>query len=70
MSCGVGRRQGLDLALLWLWHRLAAVATIHPLAPELRYATGVALKSKKNKQIIKRHNEHIYHPYKFFYPHL
>ena len=32
MSCGVGRRQGSDLALLWLWHRLAAVALIRPLA--------------------------------------
>ena len=25
MNCGVCRR-GLDLALLWLWHRLVAVA--------------------------------------------
>ena len=28
MSCGVGRRQGLDLALLWLWCRLATPALI------------------------------------------
>ena len=28
MSCGVGHRHGSDPALLWLWHRLAAVAHI------------------------------------------
>ena len=27
MSCGVGCRRGLDLALLWLWCRPAAVAS-------------------------------------------
>ena len=47
MSCGVGRRLGLDLALLWLWRRLAAVAPIRPLAWETPYGTRVALKSKK-----------------------
>ena len=26
VSCGVGHRHGSDLALLWLWHRLAAVS--------------------------------------------
>ena len=31
MSCGIGRRCASDLALLWLWHRLEAVAPIHPL---------------------------------------
>ena len=35
MSCGVGRKCSLDLALLWLWHRLGAVAPIRPLAWEL-----------------------------------
>ena len=35
--------------LLWLWHRLAAGALIQPLAWELPYAAGVALKSKKTK---------------------
>ena len=48
MSCGVGHRHGLDLVLLWLWQRLAAVALIQPLAWELPYAAGVALK-RKNK---------------------
>ena len=35
-----------DLVLLWLWCRLATVAPIRPLAWELQYASGVALKSK------------------------
>ena len=34
MICGVGRRQGSDPALLWLWLRLAATAPIRPLAWE------------------------------------
>ena len=38
-----------DLALLWLWCRLAAVAPIRPLAWELPYATGVALKKQEKK---------------------
>ena len=33
--------------LLWLWYRLAAAATIRPLAWERPYATGVALIRKK-----------------------
>ena len=53
MSCGVGRRHGLDLALLWLWCRLAAVALIRPLAYmeawEPPYAVGAALKRQKTK---------------------
>ena len=35
----------------WLWHRLAAAAPIWPLAWELPYAAGMALKSKKKKKI-------------------
>ena len=50
MSCGAGHRYGSDLALLWLWRRLAAVASIGPLAWETPYATNVALKSKKKKK--------------------
>ena len=38
-----------DLALLWLWCRPAAVSTIRPLAWELSYAAGAALK-RLNKQ--------------------
>ena len=44
---GVGGRCGLDLALLWLWRRVAAVASIKHLAWEPPYATSGALKSKK-----------------------
>ena len=36
--------------MLWLWRRLAATAPIEPLARELLYAAGVALKSKKKKK--------------------
>ena len=50
MSCGVGHRHGLDLALLWLWCRPAAVAPIRPLAWEPSYAEGVALKRQKKKK--------------------
>ena len=39
-----------DLALLWLWRRPAAIAPIQPLAWELPYAAGVALKRQKAKQ--------------------
>ena len=50
MSCGVGRRLGLDPALLWLWYRLAASVLIRPLAWEQPpYATGVALERQKKK---------------------
>ena len=38
MSCGVGRRHGSALALLWLWCRQAATAPISPLAWEPPYA--------------------------------
>ena len=54
MSCGVGRRRGSNLVWLWLWHRPAAVAPIRPLAWELSYALGVALKRQKTKQNKKR----------------
>ena len=50
MSCGVGHRSGLDLALLWLWCSLAAVTLIRSLAWESPYTSGTALKSKKKKK--------------------
>ena len=50
MICGVGHRRGWDPVLLRLWHRLAAVALIEPLAWESPYAMGAALKSNKNKK--------------------
>ena len=46
MSCCVGRRHGLDPALLWLWCRPAAVALIGPQP----YATGAALKKKEEEE--------------------
>ena len=48
MSCGVGRRCGLNLALLW--RRLAATGTIQPLAWEPPYAAGTALKRQTDRQ--------------------
>ena len=47
MSCGISRRRGSDLALLWLWGRPAATALILPLAWERPYAVGMALKRQK-----------------------
>ena len=44
------QHEGLDPALLWLWGRPAAVALIQPLAWELAYAAGAALKTKQNKK--------------------
>ena len=54
MSCGVGRRLGLDPALLWmwlwLWNRPVGTAQIQPLAWEPPYAVGMALKRQKTKE--------------------
>ena len=50
MSCSVGHRCGSDLALLWLWCRLAAVAPIQLLAWEPPYVVGRALKRQKTKK--------------------
>ena len=50
MSCGVGRRCGLDSVLQWLWCKLTATALIRSLAQELLYAMSVALtKTQKIK---------------------
>ena len=40
----VGLRLGLDLVLLWLWHRPAAVALTRPLAQEPSCAASGAPK--------------------------
>ena len=40
-----------DLMLLWLWCRLAAEAPIRPLAWDLPYAVGAALKRQKKKSV-------------------
>ena len=57
MSCGVGLRCGLDLALLWLWCRLAATAPIRSLVWEPPYAAGAALKKYKKDQKQKQKNK-------------
>ena len=62
MSCGVGCRRGSDPKLLWLWHRLAAIAPIRPLAWEPLYAAGVVLKGQKTKKKKKRKKERKQYP--------
>ena len=39
-----------QILLLWLWHWLAAVAPVQPLAWKLPYAAGAALKKRKKKK--------------------
>ena len=48
----IGHRCGSDLMLLWLWHRLAAVSLLGPLAWEPPYAMGVALKNKRQSVLV------------------
>jgi len=48
VSSGVGLRCGSDPVLLWLWHRLPL--SFDPLAWDLPYATGEALKSEKKRE--------------------
>ena len=50
MTCGVGHRRGLELALLWLWYRPAATAPIRPLAWEPPYAAGAAREEAKRQK--------------------
>ena len=48
MSWGVGHRCSLDLALLWLWCRLATAAPLLSLAWELHMPSVCPPKKKKN----------------------
>ena len=50
LGCGVGHRCGSDPALLWLWHRLAAMALIGPLAWEPPHAVGAAVEKTKRQK--------------------
>ena len=50
VSCGVGCKYGLDPSLLWLWYRPTAVALIQPLAWEVPYTAGSALKRKRKPE--------------------
>ena len=61
MSYGVGCRRGSDLALLWLWRRLVAIAPIRPLAWEPLYAVGAALEKAKRQ---KKEEEAVFKVYK------
>ena len=49
VSCGGVCRHVLDPALLWLWYKPAAAASIQALAWELPYAACTAQKDKKTK---------------------
>ena len=50
VSCCVGHRCSFNLVLLWLGHRPAATAPVQPLAWELPFVAGAALKRKKRKK--------------------
>ena len=67
MSCGIDSRRGLDLALLWLWCRLAAIAAIRPLTWEPPCAAGAALKRpKKKKKKCPLYNLSVYFQWQYF----
>ena len=61
VSCGAGHRGGSKLALLWLWHRPAAIAPIRSAAWEPPYATGVALRKRQKKKKKKRKKKRDLH---------
>ena len=50
MSCGVGRRHGSDLVLLWLWYRLSAAAPTPSLGTPICH-TCSPKETKKGKKI-------------------
>ena len=60
MSCGVGCTRGLDLALLWLWRKLAATASIRLIAWGPPYAVGAALKRTKDQKTRQNKNKNHY----------
>ena len=66
MSFGVGHRCGLDPELLWLYRKVA-VALIQPIAWELPYAAGAALKSKIHIYMHVCVYVHIYNLYNYMY---
>ena len=57
VSYGVACKCGSDPVLLWLWHRLRAIALIRSLAWEYPYALGAALKRKTKTKIKKKQTE-------------
>ena len=60
MNYDIDCRHGLDMVLLWLWRRLAAVAPIRPLVWEPPYALGGALKSQKKEKKRKEKRKEIF----------
>ena len=54
LICAVDRQQSLDLALLRLWHKPAAVAAIRTLTWEPPYVVGALLISTRKKIIKKK----------------
>ena len=50
MNRGVSCRHSSDLALLWLWHRLAAAAPIQPLSLGTSICPGCGPKIEKKKK--------------------
>ena len=50
MNCGIGHRRGSDLALLWLWRRPVATATIGPLSLRTSICHGRGPKKTKSKK--------------------
>ena len=58
-SCGVACRFGSESALLWLRCRLAAAALVQPLAQELPYAAGMAVKKKKKKKAMEQSGQKL-----------
>jgi len=61
VSCGVDRRRGSDLVLLWLWHRLAATALIGPLSWERApYAAGASPKKILKRLLSEKRKSQLY----------
>ena len=66
MSCGVGRTQGSDLALLWLWRRPTNYSS--DLMPSLGTSICCECSPKKTKHIYIYTHTHIYiHIYTYIY---
>ena len=47
---GIGHRCSADPESLWLWYRPVVAAPILPLAQELPYVAGVALKRRRRRR--------------------
>ena len=58
VNCGVGRRCGWDLALLWLWRRLAATVPIPSLGTSICRGCGPRKDGKKNGRKKRKWEQH------------